>query len=251
MVNVVRILVVDDDPRLVKMVATLLRRRNHQVESVPSGDLALQSLRRGDVDIALLDIHLPDIDGLSLVHQLRDEGNDTPLILMAVRSTAHEQALALRIGGDDYVTKPFDPEVLLARIHAVLRRSMARAPIAAQQAGTGPQQIWSSNGNVLDIPPVQVDLAARQVFKDGVPVQLAPMEYAVLEFLATNRGRAVSKSELTLHVWGTVRGASRTLAEHVSRLRRKLGGDLIVTLTGYGYLISAAPNRQGSASTAR
>ncbi|MEU9021775.1 MULTISPECIES: response regulator transcription factor [Actinomadura] len=234
-----RVLVVDDDPRLVKVVRSLLRKHNHLVESVPNGELARQVLRRGDVDIALLDVNLPDVNGLSLVLQLREEGNDIPVILLTARTEVHDQALGLRLGGDDYVAKPFEPEVLLARIEAVLRRA----------AGGTSQRAESPRGDLLELPPVKIDLAARQVFKDGELVRLAPMEYAVLEFLATNRGRAVSKEELMLHVWGTSRGVSRTLAEHISRLRRKLGDGLIVTQTGYGYLIPARPD--DSAATGR
>ncbi|MBO2455983.1 response regulator transcription factor [Actinomadura violacea] len=234
-----RVLVVDDDPRLVKVVASLLHKRDHQVESVPNGELARQALRRGGVDIALLDVNLPDINGLSLVFQLREEGNTTPVILLTVRTEVQDQALGLRLGGDDYVAKPFNPEVLLARIEAVLRRSAAGAAPRADETQSG----------YLEIPPVLVDLTARQVFKDGTEVRLAPLEYAVLEFLATNRGRAVSKEELMLRVWGTSRGVSRTLAEHISRLRRKLGDGLIVTQTGYGYLIPAPPGDR--ATTAR
>lgn len=234
---------VDDDPRLIKLVTGLLRNRNHHVESVPNGELALKALRRGDIEIALLDVNLPDIDGLSLVHQLREEGNRTPLILLTVRGDAHEQALGLRLGGDDYIAKPFNPEVLLARIQAVLRRS-TNAPAEISGTSTG-------RADLLEIPPVVIDLTARQVFRDGAAVRLAPMEYAVLEFLATNRGRAVSKEELMLHAWGTDRGISRTLAEHISRLRRKLGDDLIVTQTGFGYLIPAPAHHQDPAATAR
>ncbi|XRQ08759.1 response regulator transcription factor [Actinomadura welshii] len=233
-----RVLVVDDDVRLVKAVAGLLRKRGHQVESAPNGELARLALRRGDIDIALLDINLPDIDGRSLLDQIRDEGNTTPLILLTVRAAPHEQALGLRLGADDYVAKPFDPEVLLARIHAVLRRYEKGAARDGDNA----------RGDLLEIPPVRVDLTARQVFRDGTPVRLAPMEYALLEFLLLNRGRAVSKEELMLHVWGTDRGVSRTLAEHISRLRRKLGDGLVVTVTGFGYLIPAAP--EDSAATA-
>lgn len=234
-----RILVVDDDPRLLKLIAGLLRKRHHQVESVATGELARLALRRGDIDLALLDVNLPDIDGLSLIDQLRDEGNTTPLILLTVRAEPHEQALGLRLGADDYILKPFNPEVLLARIQAVLRRS----------TGSIARHTGEARGDLLDIPPVRIDLTARQVFRDGADVRLAPMEYAVLEFLAVNRGRAVSKEEIMLHVWGTDRGVSRTLAEHVSRLRRKLGDGVIVTRTGFGYLIPAAPGE--SATTAR
>lgn len=226
-----RILLVDDDPRFVRVVGSLLRRRNHQVKSVPNGMLARQALDRGDIDIALLDVNLPDVDGLSLVQQIRDAGNDTPVILLTVRAEAHDQALGLRVGGDDYIAKPFDPEVLLARIQAVLRRSQANT---AQGAG-------DARSALLDIPPILIDLTARQVFKDGAAVRLAPLEYAVLEFLAINRGRSIAKEELMLQVWGTDHGVSRTLAEHVSRLRRKLGDGLIVTQTGFGYLIPTAP----------
>jgi DNA-binding response OmpR family regulator len=232
---VARVLVVDDDPRLIKVVARLLRQRNHLVESVPNGELARQTLRRGGVDIALLDINLPGIDGLSLVHQLREEGNTTPLILLTSRTEAHEQALGLRLGSDDYIAKPFNPEVLLARIQAVLRRSTACEN----------DHVNSVRSDLVEIGPVQLDLTARQVFKAGTAVRLAPIEYAVLEFLVANRGRAVSKEELMLHVWGTTR-SSRTLTEHISRLRRKLGDELIITQSGYGYLL---PTTNGDLAT--
>jgi DNA-binding response OmpR family regulator len=224
---VARVLVVDDDPRLVKVVSRLLWKRNHQVESVSSGEQARQVLRGGDIDIVLLDVNLPDVNGIALVHRLREEGDTTPVILLTVRTEMQDQALALRLGGDDYIVKPFNPELLLARIQAVLRRS-ARDPVE----GTAGRQ-----GEHLEIPPIVMDITARQVFRDGVPVRLTPLEYAVLEFLAANRGRAVSKEELMLSVWGTSQGVSRTLTEHVSRLRRKLGENLISTQSGYGYLI--------------
>ncbi|MCO6009177.1 response regulator transcription factor [Actinoallomurus purpureus] len=226
-----QVLLVDDDPRFVKVVASLLSRRNLQVKSVSNGGLARQALNRMDVDLALLDLNLPDIDGLSLLHQLREEGNNTPVIVLTARSKPHEQVLGLRLGGDDYITKPFDPELLLARIHAVLRRS---------SAGAG-RTIGRGRSDLVDLPPVLIDLSARQVFKDGVAVRLAPMEYAVLEFLALNRGRAVSKEEIMLQVWGTDRGVSRTLTEHISRLRRKLGEGLVITMTGFGYIIPTDP----------
>ncbi|MEU6746756.1 response regulator transcription factor [Spirillospora sp. NPDC046719] len=226
-----RILVVDDDPRLVKVVSTLLRKHHHRVEAVPTGELARQALRRGNVDITLLDVNLPDVNGLSLILEMRQEGNDVPVILLTVRTEVHDQTLGLRLGGDDYITKPFNPEVLLARIEAVLRRAQ----------GTGVvQRDDEMDDNLVEIPPIVIDFAARQVFKDGEVVRLAPLEYSILEFLAANRGRAVSKEELMLDVWGTSRGVSRTLAEHISRLRRKLGDGLIVTQTGYGYLVPGA-----------
>lgn len=228
-----RVLVVDDDLRLVKVVASLLRRHGHQVESVSDGELARQVLRRGDVDIVLLDVNLPDINGMSLILQLREEGDATPVILLTVRAEAQEQALGLQLGGDDYVAKPFNPDVLLARIEAVLRRSAA-----------GASPVRDAHGGTMEIDSVLIDFGRREVTRDGAAVRLAPLEYALLEFLAANRGRAVSKEELMLRVWGTGRGVSRTLAEHISRLRRKLGDDLIVTRSGYGYLIpSPRPDR--------
>lgn len=226
-----RILVVDDDPRLVKVVSTLLRKHHHRVEAVPTGELARQALRRGNVDITLLDVNLPDVNGLSLILEMRQEGNDVPVILLTVRTEVHDQTLGLRLGGDDYITKPFNPEVLLARIEAVLRRT---------QGTGGVQRDDEVDDHLLEIPPIVIDFAARQVFKNGEVVRLAPLEYSILEFLAANRGRAVSKEELMLDVWGTSRGVSRTLAEHISRLRRKLGDGLIVTQTGYGYLVPGA-----------
>ncbi|WP_395105133.1 response regulator transcription factor [Actinomadura sp. SCN-SB] len=239
-----RVLVVDDDPRFVRAIVRLLRGRKYEVESVLDGESALRALRRGNFDIALLDVNLPDIDGLSLLHQLRDEGNHTPVILLTVHGRAHEQALGLRLGGDDYIPKPFDAEVLVARVQAVLRRTAVGGP------SSGPaERPPATREDVLELPTVRIDLTARQVFKDGVAVRLAPMEYAVLEFLAVNRGRAVAKEEIMLHVWGIERRASRTLAEHISRLRRKLGDDVIITQTGFGYLIPAAPTSLDSVTT--
>jgi DNA-binding response OmpR family regulator len=226
-----RILVVDDDPRLVKVVSTLLRKHHHRVEAVPTGELARQALRRGNVDITLLDVNLPDVNGLSLILEMRQEGNGIPVILLTVRTEVHDQTLGLRLGGDDYITKPFNPEVLLARIEAVLRRTQGAGALQRDDV---------VDDNLVEIPPIVIDFAARQVFKDGEVVRLAPLEYSILEFLAANRGRAVSKEELMLDVWGTSRGVSRTLAEHISRLRRKLGDGLIITQTGYGYLVPGA-----------
>ncbi|MFD0853454.1 response regulator transcription factor, partial [Actinomadura adrarensis] len=130
-----RVLVVDDDPRLVKAVSTLLRQRRHQVESAPTGDLARKALLRGDVDLALLDVNLPDVNGLSLILQLREEGITVPVILLTVRTEVHDQTLGLRLGGDDYIVKPFNPEVLLARIDAVLRRSAGSLAHRGEEAG--------------------------------------------------------------------------------------------------------------------
>ncbi|GAA1785690.1 response regulator transcription factor [Actinomadura chokoriensis] len=226
----------------------LLRGRKYEVESVHNGESALHALRRGNFDVALLDVNLPDIDGLSLLHQLRDEGNRTPVILLTVHGRAHEQALGLRLGGDDYIPKPFDAEVLVARIQALLRRTAGGGPSFGPPTGPA-ERPPGARGDVLELPAVRIDFTARQVFKDGAAVRLAPMEYAVLEFLAVNRGRAVAKEEIMLHVWGTERRTSRTLAEHISRLRRKLGDDVIVTQTGFGYLIPAAPTSLDSATT--
>ncbi|MCP9968494.1 response regulator transcription factor [Actinomadura madurae] len=145
-----RVLVVDDDPRLVKVVANLLRKHEFQVESVPNGELGRQALRRGDIDLALLDVNLPDVNGLSLIFQLREEGNTTPIILLTVRTEVHEQALGLRLGGDDYIVKPFNPEVLLARIDAVLRRS---APSTPSRTETPATSTWRSRRSRSTSPP--------------------------------------------------------------------------------------------------
>ena len=232
-----RVLVVDDDPRLVTVVASLLRKRSHQAESARTGEAARRILRQGGVDIVLLDVNLPDVNGIALVHRLREEGDTTPVILLTARAEAQEQALGLRAGADDYIVKPFNPELLLARIQAVLRRT-ARG---ARERDTG------RRGEYLEIPPILMDLTARQVSRDGVPVRLTPLEYAVLEVLAAHRGRVVSKEELMVSVWGSDRGVSRTLTEHISRLRRKLGEDLISTRRGHGYLIPPAPGDPSAA----
>lgn len=216
----------------------MLDKSDHRVISAPTGELARKILDGGGIDIVLLDVNLPDIDGLSVVQQLRDAGDETPIIILTARDRAHEQALGLRLGGDDYVAKPFDPEVLLARIHAVLRRSATRK----NEQTNGPRD------NLLDISSAVIDLAARQVFKNGVAVRLAPLEYAVLEFLALNRGRAISKEVLMTQVWGTTHGSDRTLTEHISRLRRKLGDGVIITRTGFGYLIPADPENSAGAT---
>lgn len=230
MTCVARVLVVDDDPRLVKVVANLLRKHEFQVESVPNGELGRQALRRGDIDLALLDVNLPDVNGLSLIFQLREEGNTTPIILLTVRTEVHEQALGLRPAATTTSSNRSIP-----RCCSPGSTPCCGAVPPAPRAGPRPPQRAPGDPAGHDRPHRPAGVQGRHA---GAA---RPLEYAVLEFLAVNRGRAVSKEELMLSVWGTSRGVSRTLAEHISRLRRKLGDDLIMTQTGYGYLIPAPP----------
>jgi two-component system, OmpR family, phosphate regulon response regulator PhoB len=228
------VLVVEDDPDLRFLLRTVLTDVGFEVEETDSGPSALEALERRHVDLVLLDLGLPGLDGHEVLRQLR-VGSDVPVIVLSGRQSETERTAVLESGADDYVSKPFSTSEMLARMRAVLRR--ARPPAAVTSLSWG---------------RLRIDLLARGVEVVGRPVPLTPIEYELLRHLATHPGVAVSREQFLREVWHS-RSAwqdPETVTEHVRRLRVKLAAagleeDWITTLRGFGYRFD--PPRAGPA----
>lgn len=218
-------LVVDDDPKTVALIALYLEREGFQVLSAYDGRRALDLARQQRPDLILLDLMLPHIDGLDVTRILRGESR-VPLIMLTARTTEHDKLLGLDLGADDYVTKPFSPRELMARVRAVLRRT--------QPAIEPPPP-------TLRYRDLVVNFLSREVRCGGELRHLTPKEYGLLEVMARSPGRAFARSELLRHVFGAdYEGLDRTIDVHIMNLRRKIEPDpaapiYILTVYGYGY----------------
>lgn len=226
-----RILVIDDEPQIRKFMEISLRAQGYVVEQAANGEAGLAALATHGADLVILDIGLPDRDGHEVLRELR-QWSDVPVIMLTVRDAEAEKVAALDAGANDYVTKPFSVQELMARIRAVLR---ARAG-GAQQAA--PQ---------FDIDGLHIDLARREVLVDGQPVTLTRKEFALLALLARTPGRVVTQPQLLREVWGpTHEEDTHYLRILVAKLRQKLGDDAasprwIVTEPGVGLKLRDDP----------
>ncbi|MCI0652745.1 MAG: response regulator transcription factor [Planctomycetes bacterium] len=223
------VLVVEDDPAIRRGVADALRYAGYEVREASNGSDGLRAALGGDIDLLLLDVVLPRQDGFEVLAELRKARSALPVILLTARGTDDDRVRGLRGGADDYVVKPFSAKELLARVEAVLRRSAERPhPIAS-----------------IRIDSARFDFQRREAaLAGGAIVGLSEKECAILQYLAANRSRAVSREELLQRVWGIdPRGVeSRTVDMHVARLRQLLGDDgdapkIIVTVRGKGYML--------------
>jgi DNA-binding response OmpR family regulator len=216
------ILIVEDDPNIGRLVKTYLERDGYTAVWVRSGEDALAELPRHPVRLVVLDIGLPGIDGLEVCRRIAGR---VPVVMLTARDEVADRVAGLELGADDYLSKPFSPRELTARIKAVLRRG---APS-------------TSADDVLSLGPVTVSPAAREVHVDGIELELTQREFELLEYLVRNAGRVVGRDELLEAVWGFVSpGQTRTVEVHVAQLRRKLGHpDLIRTVRGVGYKATA------------
>lgn len=221
------ILLVDDDALLCRSLAFNLERAGYRVSTAASAEDALALARRGSLDLVLLDIGLPGMDGLDALHRFREE-LDVPVIFLTARRHELDQALGLELGADDYITKPFDLGVLLARIKAVLRRY--------QRSLSPPERLTS-----LVVGDLMIDPAAYTVTVRGRPVELTPREFDLLYVLAREAGRVLSIEELLTCVWGAeYEGEPQVVYVHIRWLREKLEEDphhprRIITVRGIGY----------------
>lgn len=216
-----RILIVEDDASLRLGLELALGREGYLVLTAYRGLDALKIIREQPIDLVLLDLMLPGLDGTFVLRQAREEGFTMPVIILSARSSVEDKIQGLSTGADDYVTKPFDLKELMARIAARLRRT---GEPGATRFGT-----------------LQIDFDARLVAKEGQEVHLTPKEYDLLEFLIRNAGRAVGRGKILEEVWGSdYRGTRRTVDNFVRSLRAKLEDDpeaprLILTVRASGY----------------
>ena len=220
------VLVADDEPRITKLVAIALSEEGFRVVTANGGEQALQKAEEVRPDIVLLDIVMPDLDGIEVMRQLR-ERRPVPVILLTAKGSTADKAKGLDLGADDYIAKPFHPDELAARVRAVIRRSGGAEP------GAG----------VIKFDDVEIDLERRMVTRDGELVQLSRTEWLLLQHLAANAGKVVLHTELLTKVWGPeYRDDLQYLRVWVSRVRRKLGAapgepGRIRTFQGIGYLL--------------
>ncbi|MGW4644474.1 response regulator transcription factor [Sphaerisporangium sp. NPDC004334] len=230
--NKPRVLVVDDERNIRDLVGMALRFHGFEVISAARGHEALEIARSGSPDLLVLDVMLPDLDGFELCRRLRAEGDDVPVIFLTARDAPADTVHGLTLGGDDYVTKPFSVEALVARARAVLRRG----------GGRGGSGSLTAEHAVLTVADLELDEARWEVRRGGTLVELSPTEFRLLAFLMRHPGQVLTKAQLLEHVWG-FGTQSQVVETYVSYLRRKLdplGPPLIHTQRGVGYALRPA-----------
>ncbi len=222
-----RVLVIDDEPSILRALRINLTARNYEVSTACDGTSGLAAIARERPDAVILDLGLPDMDGTQVIHGVRG-WSTTPIIVLSVWGAEHQKVAALDAGADDYVTKPFGMDELLARLRAAVRRA-APAP----------------DEPVVTTQDFTVDLAAKRVTRDGADVRLTPTEWQLLEILVRNRGRLITQKQLLQDVWGPSYGSeSNYLRVYVAQLRRKLEPEpsrprYLLTEPGMGYRFQA------------
>jgi two-component system, OmpR family, response regulator len=221
-----RLLVVEDEPNILELLSASLRYAGFDVVTAADGDQAVHAAQRHRPDLIVLDVMLPDMDGFEVLHRLRSGGTRTPVVFLTARDATEDKVRGLTLGGDDYVTKPFSLEEVIARIQAVLRRTQGG------QAERSPR---------LTFADVELDEDSHEVWRAGEAVQLSPTEFKLLRYFMRNAGRVLSKTQILDHVWDyDFRGDAGIVESYVSVLRRKIDATephLLHTLRGVGYVL--------------
>jgi DNA-binding response OmpR family regulator len=220
-----RLLLVEDDSKIAEFVSRGLQQAGFEVDQSPDGLSGLEKARSGEYGVAIVDLMLPELDGLTLIEKLRGSGVQTPVLVLSAKRSVDDRVKGLETGCDDYLTKPFAFSELLARVNALLRRSSDEPPR-------------------LQIADLTVDRVRRKVDRSGTDIDLPPREFAVLEYLVRNAGRVVSKAELLEHVWNYKFDPQTNVVDVlVCRLRNKVDRGfqppLIQTMRGVGYVVQA------------
>ena len=220
------ILLVEDEPGLRTTLGDRLRKEGYEVDTAADGDSGHQKASEKDFDLIILDIMLPGKNGFDICRDLRQQRISTPILMLTARGETVEKVLGLKIGADDYMTKPFETMELLARVEALLRRAV-RTP--------------SDSSGAVRFGSVRVDIRRAEVMKDGRPVALSAKEFQLLRYFLSHRGETLPRKQLLQEVWGYhIAAASRTVDVHVTWLRQKLEDDpkqprWILTVHGLGY----------------
>jgi two-component system KDP operon response regulator KdpE len=225
------ILVVDDEPQILRVMRTSLPPRGYDVRVIPSGEEALDEINKEMPDLIILDLMMPGLSGLDVCRRVR-EFSAVPIIVLSAKGSEQDKVAALNLGADDYVTKPFGMEELLARMRAVLRRSLASEP----------------HGSVLTVGDLTIDVEKRQVVVAGTEIKLTPKEFEVLKYLVTNAGKVVTHRALLQAVWGWESSDQvEYLRVFINQLRRKIEPDprhprYLLTEPWVGYRFSSEYN---------
>ncbi len=216
-----KILIVDDDRKLTRLIRDYLEKEGFQTRIAHDGDNGLAEVPRFKPDVIILDVMMPGIDGIEMLRRLRPE-SDAYVIMLTAKSEETDKVIGLRMGADDYLTKPFSPRELVARIRAAIRRL---------KIDEGNEKI-----DTLDFKDLVINSASRIVTVRNTPIDLTKTEFDLLEILARNAGIAISREKLFQELWGfDYSGDSRMLDVHIGNLRKKLGVDIIETVRGIGY----------------
>ena len=223
--NGAAVVVVEDERSIASLVTLYLENEGFRVTHVADGALALGEIDRVRPDLVILDVTLPGMDGVEICRRLRAAGDALPIVMLTARDTEVDKVLGLELGADDYITKPFSPRELVARVKAVLRRTVRASDEASE---------------ILRVGDVTIDTARRVVTSGEQAVTLTAKEFDLLAFLAGNRGIVFSRERLLDRVWGYERPVdTRTVDSHVKSLRQKLGGSgaIVMTVRGVGYKV--------------
>ena len=227
-----RVLVVDDEQMLTDLLSMALRMEGWAVRSAGSGYDALEQVKDFDPDAVVLDVMMPDLDGMSVLHRLRHSGNDVPVLFLTAKDGVADRVAGLTAGGDDYVTKPFSLEEVVARLRGLMRR-----------AGTATS---GDDDPVLRVGDLSLNEDSHEVERDGTQIELTATEFELLRYLMRNPRRVLSKAQILDRVWSyDFEGRSSIVEIYISYLRKKIEGEglppLIHTVRGVGYLIKPAP----------
>jgi two-component system alkaline phosphatase synthesis response regulator PhoP len=223
-----KILVIDDEQSILNLITAYLRQEGYDYFTAADGPSGLKAARVFKPDLIVLDIMLPGMDGIELLAQLRRE-SEVYVIMLTAKTEETDKIIGLSVGADDYVTKPFSPRELIARIKAALRRL---------QSGSS-----AADGQILVFEKLRIDLGARQVWLDEEPIELTATEFDLLKTLAEHRGMVLSRERLLEKVWGhDYFGEIRVVDVHIGHIRQKIGDGMIVTVRGAGYRFSAKRN---------
>jgi two-component system, OmpR family, alkaline phosphatase synthesis response regulator PhoP len=224
-----KILVVDDEPSVTNLVSAYLKPEGYEVYTAADGNAGLKAARAFKPDLIILDVMLPGMDGIELLSRLRRE-SEVYIIMLTARTEETDKIVGLSVGADDYMTKPFSPRELVARIKAALRRLKAGS-------GSGVE------GTVLSFKHIRIDADARTITVDENPIELTAIEFDLLKALAENRGRVLTREQLLEKVWGgEYFGEMRVIDVHLGHVRQKLGrDDLVSTVRGVGYRFEDKP----------
>jgi heavy metal response regulator len=223
-----RILVIEDEKKVASFIKRGLEAASYSVDMEYDGTAGLDRLLKSEYDLIILDVMLPGIDGLSLMKKIRERQIDVPILLLTARVTVADRVMGLDLGADDYLTKPFAFEELLARVRALLRRGAAAIPV------------------VLAIADLRLDPATREVTRGNKRIDLTPKEYALLEFFLRRRDQVLSRAVIAQHVWGVNYDTFTNIIDvYVNYLRKKIDDDfepkLIHTVRGAGYVLKEEP----------
>ena len=222
-----RLLVVDDEPNIRELLSASLRYAGFEVATAADGQQALALADSFRPDLLVLDVMMPGLDGFGVVRRLRQSGRHTPVLFLTARDAAEDKVSGLTLGGDDYVTKPFSLDEVLARIRAVLRRTAAAA--------------LATEAPRLSFADIELDEVSHEVIKAGEVISLSPTEFKLLRYLMANAGRVLSKAQILDHVWNyDFNGEANVVESYISYLRRKIDTTeprLLHTIRGVGYTL--------------